>query len=147
MMSPMNGNIIELSNVNDATFSEKLLGDGVAIESEDGKVFAPFDGIVSALFPTNHAISLESNDGVELLIHIGIDTVQLDGKYFTSHVEQNQKIKQGDLLIEFDKEAIKIAGYETITPIIIANTDEYINIIKATNNKVTKEEVLLSVQA
>lgn len=146
-MSPMNGNIIELSEVNDATFSEKLLGDGVAIESEDGKVFAPFDGIVSALFPTNHAISLESDDGVEMLIHIGIDTVQLNGKYFFSHVEQNQKIKQGDLLIEFNKEAIKSEGYAIITPVIIANTDTYSNIIKMTNNKVTKEEVLLSIQA
>lgn len=141
--SPMNGIVKDLSEVSDASFSEKILGDGIAIESEDGKVYAPFDGEITALFPTNHAVSILSKNGVEVLIHIGIDTVQLDGKHFLAHVSQDQMVKQGDLLIEFDKAAINEAGYATITPVIISNTDDYKKIDKIKSDKVLKENDLM----
>lgn len=145
--SPMNGVVIDLSKVEDTTFAEKILGDGAAIESEDGKVYAPFNGTVLSLFPTNHAIGLESTDGVEMLIHIGLDTVQLNGKYFTAYVTQGQEFKKGDLLIEFDKEAIKAAGYSTVVPIIISNTHQYQKVNRVSANRVSNEEALLTIQA
>jgi beta-glucoside PTS system EIICBA component len=145
--SPMNGIVIDLSKVEDSIFAEKMLGDGAAIESEDGKVYAPFNGTVQSLFPTNHAIGLVSADGVEMLIHIGLDTVQLNGKFFTAHVTQDQKVKKGDLLIEFDQEAIKAAGYSTIVPVIISNTHGYQSVNRVTANRVTKDEALLTIQA
>lgn len=145
--SPMNGIVKDLSKVDDPTFAEKLLGEGIAIEPKDGKVYAPFDGMVSSLFPTNHAIGLVSSDGVEMLIHIGLDTVKLKGKHFIAHVKQEQKIKKGDLLIEFDQKAIKAAGYDTIVPIVISNTDSYKRVDIVSLNEVTKEEALLLIQA
>ncbi|WP_226530672.1 beta-glucoside-specific PTS transporter subunit IIABC [Metabacillus niabensis] len=145
--SPMNGIVLDLSKVEDATFAEKMLGDGAAIESEDGKVYSPFNGIVQSLFPTNHAIGLVSADGVEMLIHIGLDTVQLKGKYFTPHVIQGQEVKKGYLLIEFDKEAIKAAGYSTVVPIIISNTQKYQRVNRVPANRVMKDEALLTIQA
>lgn len=145
--SPMNGIAKDLSKVDDPTFAEKLLGEGIAIEPKDGKVYAPFDGTVSSLFPTNHAIGLVSSDGVEMLIHIGLDTVKLKGKHFIAHVKQEQKVKKGDLLIEFDHKAIKAAGYDTIVPIVISNTDSYKRVDIVSLNEVTKEEALLLIQA
>lgn len=145
--SPMNGIVKDLAQVDDPTFAEKLLGNGIAIESQDGKVYAPFDGTVSSLFPTNHAIGLVSSDGVEMLIHIGLDTVKLKGKHFIAHVKQEQKVKKGDLLIEFDQKAIKAAGYDTIVPIVISNTDSYKSVDIVSVNEVTKEEALLLIQA
>lgn len=145
--SPMNGIAKDLCKVDDPTFAEKLLGEGVAIEPKDGKVYAPFDGRVSSLFPTNHAIGLVSSDGVEMLIHIGLDTVKLKGKHFIAHVKQEQKVKKGDLLIEFDQKAIKAAGYDTIVPIVISNTDSYKKVDIVSLNEVTKEEALLLIQA
>lgn len=145
--SPMNGIAKDLSKVDDPTFAEKLLGEGIAIEPKDGKVYAPFDGTVSSLFPTNHAIGLVSSDGVEMLIHIGLDTVKLKGKHFIAHVKQEQKVKKGDLLIEFDQKAIKAAGYDTIVPIVISNTDSYKRVDIVSLNEVTKEEALLLIQA
>lgn len=120
--APLNGMAVPLSEVNDAVFSQKILGDGVAIQPAEGKVFAPVDGKVSALFETKHAIGLTSDDGVELLIHVGIDTVNLQGRYFTAHVQTGDQVKQGDLLISFDQQAIQKEGYETVTPVLVANT-------------------------
>ena len=145
--SPMNGIVKDLSEVDDPMFSEKVLGNGAAIESNDGKVYAPFDGIVMSLFPTRHAIGLLSTDGVEMLIHIGLDTVKLDGKYFTAHVKQDQKVKQGDLLIEFDQEEIKAAGYDTIVPVIITNTAEFKSVEPLEIKTVINKQALITIEA
>ena len=119
------GTVLPLEKVNDPMFSDKLMGDGVAIEPDAGNLYAPVDGKVASIFDTKHAIGLTSDDGVETLIHIGIDTVKLNGEHFNAHVKPGDKVKVGDLLVEFDIEKIKEAGYPTITPIIITNTDSY----------------------
>ncbi|MCI8557132.1 MAG: PTS transporter subunit EIIC [Lachnospiraceae bacterium] len=144
--APVNGTCIPLSEVNDAVFSQKILGDGAAIIPSEGKVYAPVNGTVSTVFDTKHAIGLLSEDGVELLIHIGIDTVNLEGKHFTAHVESGQKIKQGDLLVSFDQEQIQKDGYDTVTPILITNTAEFHSIHMNASGNVKVGDVLLTVQ-
>lgn len=145
--SPMNGIVKDLSEVDDPIFAERLLGNGVAIESKDGKVYAPFDGTVVSLFPTRHALGLQSVDGVEMLIHIGLDTVKLDGKYFIAHVKQDQDVKKGDLLIEFDQEKIRSAGYDTIVPVIISNTAEFKSVEPLEIKTVINEQALITIEA
>lgn len=123
--SPMTGKVIPLSQVNDPTFSGELMGKGSAIIPTIGQALAPEDGEVVSLFRTKHAIGLVTNSGAEILIHIGIDTVKLDGQHFEAHIEAGSKVKKGDLLVSFDIDAIKQAGFEVTTPIIITNTDNY----------------------
>lgn len=120
------------------------MGKGIAIEPKVGKVIAPFDGVVEAIFNTNHAIGLKSNDGVEVLIHIGLDTVNLEGKYFKSHITKGQRIKAGDLLVEFDIDEIKKEGYDVITPFIITNSDKFNDVIAVKNGEVTNNDDLLN---
>lgn len=122
---PTKGEVIELSQVNDPTFSQGLMGKGFAVISVDGNYYAPFNGVVSMIFPTKHAIGLTSDNGVELLIHIGLETVELNGQYFESFVETGQKIKAGDMLIKVDIEKLKELGYDITTPVIVTNTDHY----------------------
>lgn len=123
--SPMTGKVIPLSQVNDPTFAGELMGKGSAIIPTIGQALAPEDGEVVSLFRTKHAIGLVTNSGAEILIHIGIDTVKLDGQHFEAHIEAGSKVKKGDLLVSFDIDAIKQAGFEVTTPIIITNTDNY----------------------
>nr|AFN70954.1 beta-glucosidase [uncultured bacterium]AKN80695.1 PTS system glucoside-specific transporter [uncultured bacterium] len=125
ILSPMTGTVLALNDVPDETFASGLLGDGIAIIPSDNKVVAPFAGEVASLFQTKHAIGLLSDSGIEVLIHVGIDTVKLDGKPFTAHVEVGARVQQGDLLLEFDRQAIIDAGYDLATPVIISNSDEY----------------------
>jgi PTS system beta-glucosides-specific IIC component len=127
--TPIKGEIIPLKKVKDKVFSEEIMGKGMAIKPSEGKVVAPFDGTVEMVFHTNHAIGLKSNLGVEVLIHIGIDTVNLNGEYFTSYVQKGDKVKQGQLLIEFDLNNIQKAGYETTTPVVITNSADYLEIL------------------
>ena len=129
--SPLKGKCVSLSEVSDPMFSEGMMGEGVAIIPSEGKVVAPVDGVITALFETKHAIGITSDDGVELLIHVGIDTVNLKGKYFDAKIKAGDKIKKGDLLLEFDIDAIKKAGYEVITPVIVTNTPVYTEISPA----------------
>lgn len=138
IFAPMTGKIINLSEVDDGVFSEGMLGDGVAIEPNDGKVFAPFDGEVQMVYDTKHALGLISNDGIELLIHVGIDTVQLNGKYYDVKVQSGQKIKKGDLLVNVDLTGISEAGYRTVTPVIVTNSDDFseINVITSDNGDI-----------
>ena len=145
VMSPMEGNIVPLSDVNDATFSQEIMGKGIAIEPTVGQVVAPFDGTVTALFHTKHAIGLTSDEGVEVLIHVGIDTVQLNGEHYKAYIQNGDKIKAGDLLVEFDIEAIKVAGYEVVTPVIITNTPTYSDIIPMKEGLILKGEELLTI--
>ena len=123
--SPLEGELIALKEVNDPAFAGELMGRGAAVKNPQGKVRAPFDGEVTVLFPTKHAIGLHSMAGVDLLIHVGLDTVNLEGKHFTAHVEQGAEIKKGDLLIEFDEAAIRAAGYDTTTPVVVTNAADY----------------------
>lgn len=125
VVSPLNGEVIALSDVKDAAFSSGALGNGVAIEPSEGKLVAPVAGTVSALFPTKHAIGITTHAGADLLIHIGMDTVQLEGKFFTAHVSQGDYVKPGQLLIEFDMEQIKEAGKPLTTPIVVTNHKEF----------------------
>ncbi|MEH6944955.1 beta-glucoside-specific PTS transporter subunit IIABC [Bacillus sp. JJ722] len=123
--SPFNGEVKDLSSLKDAAFASGALGQGIAIEPSEGKLFSPASGTVSVLFPTNHAIGITTDEGTELLIHIGMDTVQLNGKYFTAHIAQGARIEKGQLLIEFDIAAIKEEGYVVTTPVVLPNSTDY----------------------
>lgn len=133
ILAPMSGTVLAMNQVPDSTFASGLLGEGAAIIPLTGKVIAPFYGEVASLFQTRHAIGLLSDSGIEMLIHIGIDTVKLDGQFFTAHVKVGDKIKPGDLLIEFDRQAILDAGYDLATPVIISNSDDYTAVRRMTN--------------
>lgn len=124
-VSPIKGEIIPIEEVNDPTFASGMLGKGVGIKPAEGKVVAPVNGEITIMFPTKHAVSILTEDGAELLIHIGLDTVNLQGEHFTSHVEVGQKVKVGDLLVEFDTEKIKEAGYDITSPMLICNPDNF----------------------
>ena len=123
--SPLSGQVKELSQATDPVFAQGVMGQGVLIEPSQGELLAPVDGIVSVLFPTKHAVGIVSDQGVEMLMHIGMDTVNLEGKGFTAHVSQGDRVKVGDKLISFDIDVIKDAGYVTETPVIITNQDQY----------------------
>ncbi|WP_418586438.1 beta-glucoside-specific PTS transporter subunit IIABC [Intestinibacter sp.] len=123
--SPLSGKVIALSEIDDPVFAGGAMGNGIAIEPTDNKVYAPFDGEIEFIAESKHAIGLKSEDGVELLIHVGMDTVQMDGKGFDVKVKANEKVKAGELLLEFDKEGIQKAGYSLITPVVITNSFEF----------------------
>lgn len=143
VMSPLTGEVIPLSEVKDEAFSSEAMGKGCAIIPTEGTVCAPFDGTIVGLLDSHHAVGMESENGIEILIHVGMDTVKLNGKHFVSHVEQGQKVKKGQLLLEFDIPAIQKAGYEVVTPVIIANTDEFSDIVTEANGQVHCGERLL----
>ncbi len=145
ILAPLSGSVIALDQVPDSTFASGLLGRGVAIIPAVGKVIAPFPGEVASLFQTKHAIGLQSDSGIELLIHVGIDTVKLDGVPFTAHVKEGDRVQAGDLLIEFDRQAILDAGYDLATPIIISNSDDYREIDTVAPSAVEAGQPLLSV--
>ena len=145
--NPVKGKVVPLSEVPDETFSQEMLGKGVAIIPEQNQFYAPASGEVSVVFPTGHAIGLTSEDGTELLIHIGLDTVQLYGEGFHVKVQQGQKIKQGDLLVEVDLDAIKEKGYSVITPILVTNPDQYQEIEKLKMGSSEAKEELLKLRS
>ena len=123
--SPLEGELIPLNEVNDPVFAGGAMGRGAAVKNPKGKVYAPFDGEITVFFPTGHAIGLKSTDGIELLIHVGMDTVKLNGQCFTPKKEAGDKIKRGELLLEFDPAGIVKAGYETTTPVVVTNHAEF----------------------
>ena len=125
ILAPINGDLIPITKVSDPTFSEEMLGKGVAILPTEGRVVSPVSGTVTQLFDTYHAISLTSDDGVEILIHVGMDTLRLKGAHYTPHVKDGDSVKLGDLLLEFDMNAIIDAGFDVVTPVVICNSDEY----------------------
>lgn len=144
--SPAKGEAVPLTEVPDPTFAEGMLGQGVAIRLNDHNIYAPVSGRVASIFHTKHAIGLKSKDGAEILIHIGLDTVQLNGKYFTAKVQEGQEVKKGDLLITCDLEKIAAAGYETITPVIVSNTDDYKTISALAKGMVEPGTDLIQIQ-
>ena len=125
LCAPVAGNAVSVQTVPDPTFAEEMLGKGIAIEPTEGKVYAPCDATVDMMFDTGHAVSLVADSGAEILIHVGLETVGLEGKCFKVHVQNGQKVKKGQLMIEVDLEGIKAAGLNTITPMLICNTDDY----------------------
>ena len=123
--SPVKGKTVAISNVSDPTFGEEILGKGVAIIPAEGRIYAPADGTIEMLFDTMHAVSMTTSEGVELLIHIGLDTVALKGEHFTAYKGNGDSVKKGELLIEADLDAVKKAGYDVITPVVVCNTSDY----------------------
>lgn len=145
LASVMEGHVIPLSQVEDEAFSSGAMGKGVAVEPVNGKVVSPVTGEVTVLFPTHHAVGIKSDEGVEVLIHIGMDTVQLDGKGFTPHVKVGDKVTAGQLLIECDLDIIRDAGYSTVTPVIVTNSDEYLDVITTDEKAIKSAEHLMTV--
>lgn len=144
IVSPMTGEIRPISEVEDQAFAQELMGKGIAIVPTEGKVYAPFDGVVEALYRTKHAIGLKANNGVEILIHIGVDTVSLKGKYFNAHIKQGETIQAGDLLVEFDPDGIRSAGYNTITSIVVTNMQQYGDVLTtASSGPIRESEALI----
>ena len=146
MAAHMNGTVVPMAEVQDEAFATCVLGEGVAIEPAEGKLFAPADAVVDNLFDTHHAIGLVTGDGVEVLLHIGINTVELGGKHFEAHVQVGDKVKKGDLLLSFDIDAVKAAGYLCTTPMIICNTDDYQSVTPLAPGKIQSGTPILEVQ-
>lgn len=144
IVSPLTGTSTPLNQVKDAVFASEAMGKGIAIEPSVGEVHSPVNGVITTIFPTGHAVGITSDAGAEILIHIGIDTVQLEGKYFNAHVKTGDKVTKGQHLIDFDIEKIKEAGYLVTTPVIITNTAKYMDIIETNKERITKNEDLLT---
>ena len=143
--SPLKGDVLELAQVEDAAFSAGILGKGCAIVPAEGEVYAPVDGVLTTLFPTKHALGITADDGVEVLIHIGLNTVQLNGEGFTAHVQQGERISRGQHLLSFDLADLKDKGYCLQTPVIITNTNDYLEILSTVQKEVMPDDVLLHV--
>ncbi|WP_310832584.1 beta-glucoside-specific PTS transporter subunit IIABC [Paenibacillus pedocola] len=143
--SPLKGEVVALSDVKDEAFSTGALGKGIAIEPAEGKVFSPVDGVLTSLFSSGHAIGITSDHGVDILIHVGKDTVKLKGKHFTPRVKQGDTVKKGDLLMEFDMDAIRAAGYILTTPVIVSNSNNYLDVIETGKKSIGYKEDLLTV--
>lgn len=141
--SPVKGKAVAISQVSDPTFGEEILGKGVAIQPEEGKIYAPADGTIEMLFDTKHAVSMTTTEGVELLVHIGLDTVALKGEHFTAHKGNGDAVKKGDLLISVDLEAVKAAGYDVITPVVVCNTPDYQTVEAVTGSDVNPGDTVL----
>ncbi|WP_145047290.1 beta-glucoside-specific PTS transporter subunit IIABC [Paenibacillus xylanexedens] len=145
IMSPMAGEIVQLKEINDVTFAGEHMGKGIAIRPTSGRVVSPITGTVQTVYRTKHAIGLVTDDGVEMLIHIGQDTVQLKGQHFNAHVKDGDRVNVGDLIMEFDLQAIKDAGYEIVTPIIITNTSSYLDVVRTKDTSVQEKDKLITV--
>ena len=141
--APMAGKAVPISEVPDPTFAEGLLGNGIAIEPSEGKVYAPCDATVDMMFTTGHAVSLVADCGAEVLIHVGLETVSLKGKPFKVYAASGDKVKKGQLLMEVDLDAVKAAGLPIITPMLICNTDEYPTFNTIVGKNVTNDDVVI----
>ena len=145
ILSPLTGEVKELNQVNDPVFSTETMGKGIAIVPTIGEVTSPVRGEITTIFPTRHAIGITSDTGIEILIHIGLNTVELGGEHFTTRFKQGDQVNQGDLIVSFDIEKIREAGYDVITPIIITNSNSYKEIIKTNIKNIRSNDVLLNV--
>ena len=143
ILAPVEGEVVPVTQVSDPTFSEEILGKGVAIKPARGRVVAPVSGEVSLMFDTGHAVSIVSDDGAEVLVHVGLDTVGLKGQFYTAHVKTGDRIKAGDLLIEFDMEGISGAGYQVITPVVVCNSGDFSQIQTFTGKRTGELEELI----
>ena len=143
IFAPIAGAAVPVSEVPDPTFSSGMLGNGVAVIPTEGKVYAPCNATVDMMFTTGHAVSLVADNGAEILIHVGLETVALEGKPFTVHVENGQKVAKGDLMIEVDLEAVKAAGLNTITPVLVCNSDDFGTFKTFTGKDVTNADLVI----
>ena len=135
--APAKGKAVPLKAVSDPTFAEEMLGKGMAVIPSEGKIYAPADGEIGMVFDTLHAVSMTAADsGAEILIHVGIDTVQMNGDGFTGHVKAGDQVKKGQLLLEVDLEKVKAAGYDTVTPMLVCNTPDYTSVEGITGSDV-----------
>lgn len=144
--APVTGRLVSIKEVSDPTFSDEIIGKGAAVIPSDNRICAPADGTVTTIFPTGHAAAVTSSEGAEILIHVGLDTVKLNGKHFTIHAAEGQAVKKGDLLLEADMEKIKAEGYDVITPVIICNSDEFAEIRMEEAGDVTQGDAILNLQ-
>ena len=144
--SPIVGKTVPLSKVNDPTFSKEMLGKGVAIVPAEGRVFAPANGIIGMVFDTKHAISMTTESGVQLLIHVGLETVSLKGAPFKTHVRTGDRVKEGDLMMEFNIDSIKKANLDPITPVIICNSYDYKKVTAHTGKDVSTNDKVLTLK-
>ena len=143
--SPIKGEVLNLSDIEDAAFASGVLGQGVAIIPSDGKVVAPVDGVVTTLFPSLHAIGILSDDGVEVLIHIGLNTVQLEGRGFEAYIKNGDRITKGQTILNFDIDVIKEAGYSVVTPIVITNSSQFLDVVQTESKDVELEDNLITI--
>lgn len=143
--APIKGNVVALADVKDEVFSSESMGKGIAIEPEEGKVYAPADGVISTFFPTGHAIGITADSGAEILIHVGMDTVEMNGDGFEPQKSQDDKVKKGDLLLKFNIDKIKAAGHPVTTPVIITNSDDYADVIPTNALKVDRGDELIQI--
>ncbi len=129
VVSPITGKAVESKEINDPVFSEEMLGRGLAIVPTEGRVYAPVSGKIEMMHDSMHAVSLTSDKGAEILVHIGLDTVSLNGRHYTRHANEGDYVKAGQLLLEFDIPAIQAEGFDTIAPVVICNTDDYTEVL------------------
>ena len=144
--APIKGKVVNITEVSDPTFSDCMLGKGIAIIPSDGNVYAPADGEISMLFDTLHAVSMVTTEGVELLIHVGLETVALKGEGFEAHIQNGDVVKKGDLLLTVDLEKLKEKGYNTITPVVVCNTDDYKDVLKVADGEVEQGDEIIKIQ-
>ena len=145
MVSPIKGEVLNLNDIEDAAFSSGVLGQGVAIIPSEGKVVAPVDGVVTTLFPSLHAIGILSDEGVEVLIHIGLNTVQLEGRGFEACIKQGDRITKGQTILKFDIDVIKEAGYSVVTPIVVTNSSQFLDVVQTESKNIELEDNLITV--
>lgn len=145
LMAPAKGEAVPLSKVNDPTFSEEILGKGAAVIPSEGKIYAPADGEVAMMFDTKHAVSINADFGAEILVHVGLDTVQLKGQFYEAHVAAGDRVKAGDLLISLDLDKVKEAGYDVITPVLICNTADYSSVEAVASGQVTTADEFIKI--
>ncbi len=142
--SPASGKVVPLTEIPDEIFSQGVIGLGVAVEPDEGKIYAPDDGKVLGLFKTLHAITMRTSFGAEILIHIGLDTVHLNGEHFVSHIKRGDVVRRGELIMECDINRIKEAGYHTVTSLIVCNTKEFVDITPKNEGSTTPNDIILT---
>lgn len=143
ILAPVEGKAVPLKEVSDPTFSQEILGKGAAIIPAKGRVVAPADGTLTVFFETKHAVSISADNGAEIIVHVGLDTVNLKGEHYTAFKKQGDRVKAGDLLLTFDMDAIRAAGYDVITPVIVCNTPDYPNMTCHTGQDVKELDTLI----
>ncbi|PHM61433.1 PTS glucose transporter subunit IIA [Xenorhabdus ishibashii] len=146
IIAPLSGEIVNIEDVPDVVFAEKIVGDGIAIKPTGNKIVAPVDGTIGKIFETNHAFSIESDSGIELFVHFGIDTVELKGEGFKRIAEEGQRVQKGDLVLEFDLAFLEERAKSTLTPVVISNMDEIKELSKVNGSVVVGESVIMRIK-
>ncbi|MEM8355596.1 PTS glucose transporter subunit IIA [Morganella morganii] len=146
IVAPLSGEIVNIEDVPDVVFAEKIVGDGIAIKPAGNKIVAPVDGTIGKIFETNHAFSIESDSGIELFVHFGIDTVELKGEGFKRIAEEGQRVQKGDLVLEFDLALLEEKAKSTLTPVVISNMDEIKEMTKMTGPVTVGETVVIKIK-